>query len=97
MERLRRNVRWETRSGQSLKVGDATLTPQAQALTLRWPTGGFVWNRPTALWVERGGQTERIPIIDVTRRARWALYGLSFVFLLMTLCSSRRNRRDHDE
>jgi hypothetical protein len=97
MERLRETVRWETRAGQSITVGDATLTPQSQALTLRWPTGGFVWNRPSAVWVERDGKTECIPIIDVTRVARWAMFGLSIVFVLISVLGTRRNRRDQDE
>ena len=32
-------------SGDPVKVGDVTVTPQSQALIVRWPLGGFVWNR----------------------------------------------------
>ena len=40
---------WQTISGDPTTVGDVTVTPQSQALTIRWPYGGAVWNRPTAV------------------------------------------------
>jgi hypothetical protein len=67
----------ETYSGEAMTLGDATITPQSQALAVRWPNGGFVWNRPLAILVERDGATERIPIVDVTLMAQSALLGLT--------------------
>jgi hypothetical protein len=83
----------QTHSGEIVAVGDATITPQSQALTLRWPYGGFVWNRPQAILVERDGDTERIPIVDVTLVAQAALLGLTVAFSIGMLMLSALRRR----
>jgi hypothetical protein len=97
VSKLKDVVQWQTVSGEAVTVSDVTLTPQSQALTVRWPSGGLVWNRPTAVLVERDGQTERIPIVDVTRIAQLTLLGLGFVFFVVTLMLSIRKRRDRNE
>ncbi len=94
MSRLNDVIQWQTLSGEQVIVGDVTLTPQAQAFTIRWRNGGFVWNRPVAVLVERRGQTERIPVVDVTRIAQFTLLGLSFIFSVITIMVSIRRRRD---
>ena len=58
MSKLKDRIQWQAVSGEEVTVGDVTLTPQSQALTIRWPNGGFVWNRPVSVLVERGGQTD---------------------------------------
>jgi hypothetical protein len=88
----------ETHSGEPVTVGDIRLTPQSQALTIRWPTirwpfGGFVWNRPVAVLVEEGDESERIPIVDVTLVAQVALLALGAAFALTTLILSATIRR----
>jgi hypothetical protein len=83
----------QTLLGKEITVGDITVTPQSQALTLRWPGGGWVWNRPIAVLVERGGNAERVPIIDVTRMAQVGLYGLGLCLTVLTLLISARRRR----
>ena len=93
MAQLKDMVQLQTVSGDPVAVGDVTLTPQQQALAIRWPKGGFVWNRPLAVLVERDGQTERIPVVDVTRTAQLALLGASLAFFLTTLIFSIRRRR----
>jgi len=80
IEKIREIFEWRTFSGDKIAIGDVTVTPQSQALIVRWPGGGFVWNRPAAILVERDEGTERIPIVDVTRLAQWGLLGLSLVF-----------------
>ena len=70
----------ETQTGEPLTVGNATITPQSQALIVRWPRGGFVWNRPIGVIVDRDGQTQRLPIVDVTRYATWTFAGLTLLF-----------------
>ena len=97
MSRLSDNIQWQTVAGEEVTVCDVTLTPQSQALTIRWPNGGFVWNRPVAVDVETGGQTERIPVVDVTRIAQLTLLGLAFVLSIATLIMSIRQRRDRNE
>jgi len=82
----------KTFSGDAVTIGNVTITPQAQALTICWPNGGFVWNRPAAILIERGEDTKRIPIVDVTGVAQWGLLGLSLVFLMAGLLLSVRQR-----
>ena len=86
--RIKDMVSWQTETGDSVEVGDVTLTPQSQSLLVRWPDGGWVWNRPVAVLVERGGETERIPVVDVTRKAQVGLLGLAALFGLATLVLS---------
>ena len=83
----------QTHLGEEVVVGDATITPQSQALILRWPNGGYVWNRPLAVLVERDGETERIPIVDVTLVAQAALLGLTVAFSIGILMLSALRRR----
>ena len=79
--------------GDPVTVGDVTITPQSQALTLRWPHGGWTWQRPVAVLVARDGETKRIPIVDVTRMAQLVLLGLSGVLGVLTAASALRERR----
>jgi uncharacterized membrane protein len=97
MSKLKEILQWQTLSGDEVTVGDITLTPQSQALTIRWPKGGLVWNRPVAVLVERDGQTERIPIVDVTRMAQLGLLGLGLVFSMVIFILSARRRRVQNE
>ena len=73
-------VRWETSTGECIAVGELTVIPLSQALSVRWPRGGWVWNRPTGVLVERDEVNERVPIIDVTLAAQICLYALSVLF-----------------
>lgn len=97
MSKLKDIIQWQTVSGEELAVGNVSLTPQSQALTIRWPNGGFVWNRPVAVLVKRGGRTERVPIVDVTRIAQVTFLGLGISFALVSLMLSIRRRRDRNE
>jgi len=83
----------QTLLGKEITAGDITVTPQAQALTLRWRGGGWVWNRPVAVLVERGGNAERIPILDVTRMAQVGLYWLGLCLTVLSLLVFTRQRR----
>ena len=40
-------------AGTPVRVADATLTPLASSLIVRWPGGGAVWSGPAAITVER--------------------------------------------
>ncbi len=74
-------IELKTNRGKAIQKGDVTITPQAQALTIRLPYGGFVWNRPVAVVVEADGRRERIPIFDVTRAAVMAMASVSAIFM----------------
>jgi len=83
-------------SGSPVRAGDITVTPQSRALIVRLPFGGLVWRRPTAVLVERAGQTSRIPIVDVTRVVQLALLGASMFVVLVTVriqLSRRKEKR----
>ncbi len=100
MPRLQDFIRLENTSAEPIVVGDTRLTPQAQAFSLRFPFGGFVWNRPTAVLVERDDVTQRIPILNVTRVAQIAVFGLVLTFsVIITLLAAQRarQRRIHHE
>jgi hypothetical protein len=70
-------VELKTGTGNPIKRGNMTITPQAQALVVRLPYCGFVWNRPVAMLVEVDGRRERFPILDVTRVAVLAMAATS--------------------
>jgi hypothetical protein len=95
MELPKKIVRWQTKTGDKLTIGDLTVTPQSQALIVRWPYGGWVWNRPVAVVVEQGQQLKRIPIVDVTRLAQLGLLGLGLVFFIGVFVLSSRQRSRH--
>ena len=59
-----------------LQIGEYTIRPVARAAAIHWPNGGFIWNRPVALEVQQGDQTERFPIPDITR---WGQIGAMIV------------------
>jgi hypothetical protein len=86
----------QTVSGDPVSVRGVTVTPQSQAIMVRWPNGGWVWNRAVAILVEREGETERVPIVDVTRVAQLGLYALSIAFYVLTLIRLARKRRNGD-
>ena len=92
MAQLKDMIQWQTVSGSPVTVGDVTVTPQSQALTVHWPFGGFVWNRPLAILVERGGQrsVQRIPIVDVTRIVQLGLLGFLFFSIAVLARAARR-------
>ena len=66
-------IKWQTKTGEPITAGGRTITPQSKALVIHFPFGGLVWNRPTAVLVQQGDQTEQITIPDVTRLAQLAL------------------------
>jgi hypothetical protein len=83
-------IRLENTFADPIVVGDTKITPQAQAFSVRFPFGGIVWNRPTAVLVERDDLTQRIPIVDVTRVAQIVLFGLVLsISVIITLLAAQ--------
>lgn len=66
--------------GASIENDGAVVTPLSKALVVSLPIGGFVWNRPVAIEVEKEQNFERIPIIDVTLLAQLGIVALG-IFL----------------
>lgn len=97
MTGIKNIIQLETQAGPKITVGDVSLTPQAQALTLRWRGGGLVWNRPVALLIEQDNETRRIPVVDVTRLAQISLLGSSAILTLILLILTRQQRRTENE
>jgi hypothetical protein len=98
MPEQNRRFAWERRSGGSVAVRDLKLTPEVLTLTMRWSHGGFVWNHPTAVLVERNGVTQRIAIPDVTLVAMLSLAGLAALGgLVLFLSSSQQRRKSYEQ
>jgi len=97
MPQLSDFIRLENTSAEPIVVGDTKVTPQAQAFSVRFPFGGFVWNRPTAVLVERDDSTQRIPIINVTRVAQIVLFGLVLSISVIITALVAQQRRTHHE
>lgn len=79
--------------GQPILAGEITLTPVSQALVIEFPSGlgGFTWNRPVGVRVDVPGQEQRyLPVVDVTRRTVWAIFGAMFGSLLIVWLLRRR-------
>ena len=76
-------VSWETQSGTPVQVGSRTITPQAQAFTLKFPYGSLFWNRPTGVLVEENGRVEHHPVTDVTRAALISFFAFAVIFNLL--------------
>lgn len=83
----------ETRTGEPVTVRGATITPQSQVIGMRWPGGGWVWNEPIGIQVERGGQTEHHPIINLTRVIQIFLHVFTVLFLILLWVQMVKERR----
>jgi hypothetical protein len=94
MNKPERTFQWHNGSGRAVTAGDVTVTPQSQALVIRWPNGGLVWNRPVAVVVESPGQTRRIPIRDITRIVQISLFAISVASWIGFLLLRRRRTTD---
>lgn len=90
MARIQDFVRWVTLPGKPVIANHVTVTPLAQSLTVRWPHGGFVWNHPVALLVERDGRTQWIPIQDLTRIIQIILLGIAVSLTMILLFGSKK-------
>ena len=91
MNRLREMVRLETHCGETIVASGVRVTPQSRALTVAWPGGGWVWNRPVALEVVQDGEVRQVPIVDVTRWSQIALAGLTVLFSVATVLLTVRS------
>lgn len=83
MAELSKYLRWQAVVGEPQVLGEQVIRLQAQALLLNTPFGGFVWNRPTAVLVEKGGAVEEIAIVDATRYALIGIGVLGMVGMML--------------
>ncbi len=77
-------VQWEKVTGEPMQIEDVRLTPQSRVLSVRFPSGGLVWNRPVSVIVERAGKREILRVPDVTLFTQLAL-GLSLLALPLSI------------
>lgn len=80
----------QRQQGTPRVAGFYTITGESLIVRLRWPGGGFVWNTPVAVRVQRRGHTEVHRVLDVTRLAQVAL-AMTTVLLILGL---RREGRE---
>ena len=83
MTKLTDFVEWKTMQGTAVSIPHHTLIPESQALIFKFPYGGIVWQRPTAVLVKNGNKTERYPVVDVTRLATWSILVASLLLPLL--------------
>jgi hypothetical protein len=76
-------IQLKTVQGTAVSTPHYTLIPESQALIIKFPFGGFVWQRATAVLVQQGEQTQRHPITDVTRLATWSVLAASLLTTLL--------------
>ena len=75
----------ETATGD---LGDPATTPKARVSYVAQYYDKA--NRPTDIVVENQGQTRRVRVVDVTRLAQLALYGLAMTAIIVGLIARRR-------
>jgi hypothetical protein len=76
-------IELKTVQGTAVHTPHHTLIPESQALIIKFPFGGFVWQRPTAVLLQQNGHTQRHPITDITRLATWSVLGASLLIPLI--------------
>ena len=82
-----------TNKSQDVISGEVLLRLHSQSVNIRFPYGGFVWNRPTKVEVLSNGATQSIPVVDVTRIVWAVLIGLTMSLLLLSLLPSKKSSR----
>jgi hypothetical protein len=88
----------ETR-GKSVTSFDRQTTPIGRVVQVRWLGASFTWHRPVAVEVRQGDTIQRLPIHNVTLRARGiiVLTGLAVVVLISLLMRRVRPREGEEQ
>ncbi|MFN2189588.1 MAG: hypothetical protein ACK2T3_12565 [Candidatus Promineifilaceae bacterium] len=90
MEKIRKILHVETLMGEPIQAGEMVITPVSQAVILKIPHFGAVWNRPHQIRITEGESKTSVQIVNITRIAQIAIYGLGAVLLAAMLALSRR-------
>lgn len=72
-------------AGEPVQVKDYKITPFAQSIKITAPgiAGGFIWNRPVSILVQKtDGEETVIPVTDVTRLAILGMIGAALGVIL---------------
>ena len=91
------SVQRTTQLGTPTTAAAITATPEAEAILIRFPDGQLVWNRPTGIWIENGGELRRIRTPDVTRIAQIGIFCLAALTLAFTTIRSHSRNANKEE
>lgn len=90
-------IGWYTMDATTVRANGVEVTPRTRLLQLEYPSGGIVWNHPSAVRITRGENSRMIPVIDVTFIIVTALRVTTLTVLavaaLVTLNAKRRGDR----
>jgi hypothetical protein len=81
---IKKWLQWMPRQSDPLHIREQSVVLESTAVVWRWPFGGGVWNRPTAVTVTTAAGTSRYPIPDRTRQALWTFSGITIAFTLLS-------------
>ncbi|MFN2144328.1 MAG: hypothetical protein ACK2T7_03200 [Anaerolineales bacterium] len=91
-------IQIKTKTSEPIQSGGETrIRLVSQSITWIEKTWGLVWNRPVSVQVETDAGTQVIPIVDVTRIALVALWGLTAGMVLMMVGKPFKRRSNRDE
>ncbi len=86
-------IRRERIAGETVDLGAMTITPEYEAIGLAAPGARALYQRPTAIRVERDATVEWLTVPDVTRQGQILLYaGAALCGLAALLVSGARGR-----
>jgi hypothetical protein len=90
MEQLKNIVRLKTVRGESIVTDNNIITPLSQALIVRFPFGGLIWNRPVAIEVDTGKDIRRLPIVDITLAIQIGIFTVGAMLTVIYWLIGRR-------
>jgi hypothetical protein len=87
-------ITYSEQVSQPIQAGSRQVSIISRALQIKPPSiaGGLVWNRPVKVRIQDAdGQTQLIPIVDVTLQVIATLSIASLVVFLITLLRPRKS------
>ena len=85
-------IQRRTDTGEPITIRGVTVVPQSQAIVVRLPFGGVLWNRPVGVLIKRGEETRRRPITDVSATICRVLFGIGVVCVSIAIVRLIRER-----
>ena len=95
MNKMKDMLQIKSVRGNRIETQGVVVTPLSKAIVVNLPMGGFVWNRPVGIEVERDQNIEQIPIIDVTLLAQLGIVAFGiFITTAFWLISRKKFVKD---